>query len=342
MNPSDQMTAMRVKACCARLGKDPLLVQGAGGNVSWKEGNVLWVKASGTWLARAEQEEIFIPVDLAHVRTEIATGNFSVSPKVLGGSTLRPSIETLMHALLPHRIVVHLHVVELIANLVRERWGSNTVTLPEALMPAVVVEYFKPGAELARAIHDGLAKEPAANIIFLKNHGVVIGAEDTEQVDVLLTALIQSMKITPAVIAPPSASGRLPESANSNYIPLADVEVHQLALHPDLINRLSIDWGLYPDHVVFLGPKPFIFDSWEALSEHPASEPLPELVFIRDKGVFVDASFSLAKQLQLRCYFDVMVRQAPNEKLRSLSDDQIAELLDWDAEKYRMSLSVKS
>ena len=29
---------------CQSLGRDPLLVQGAGGNVSWKDGEVLWVK----------------------------------------------------------------------------------------------------------------------------------------------------------------------------------------------------------------------------------------------------------------------------------------------------------
>jgi rhamnose utilization protein RhaD (predicted bifunctional aldolase and dehydrogenase) len=35
----------------ARLGADPRLIQGAGGNTSIKTGNTLWVKASGKWLA---------------------------------------------------------------------------------------------------------------------------------------------------------------------------------------------------------------------------------------------------------------------------------------------------
>ncbi|MCX8956438.1 class II aldolase/adducin family protein [Erwinia psidii] len=342
MNQPCNMTASQVTACCARLGKDPLLVQGAGGNVSWKEGEVLWVKASGTWLARAEEEAVFIPVDLAHVRSEIAAGNFAVSPKVLGDSTLRPSIETLMHALMPHRIVVHLHVIELLANLVRERCDISAIALPEEVKPVVVVDYFKPGAELARAIHDGVANAPSASIIFLKNHGVVIGAEQIEQVDHLLTILIETMKTTPMAAAVTPDVAALPETAHGDYIPLADADVHRLARDPALVNRLSADWALYPDHVVFLGPKPFVFASWAALNDFAASEPLPELVFIRDQGVFVHPAFSLAKQLQLRCYFDVLVRQKPDEKLRTLSGEQIAELLNWDAEQYRMSLSVKS
>ncbi len=46
----------------ARVGKNILLVQGAGGNSSVKHGDVLWVKASGTWLADAEDKDIFVPV----------------------------------------------------------------------------------------------------------------------------------------------------------------------------------------------------------------------------------------------------------------------------------------
>ena len=43
----------------ARIGQDIDLVQGAGGNSSAKEGEVLWVKASGTWLAAARDQPIF-------------------------------------------------------------------------------------------------------------------------------------------------------------------------------------------------------------------------------------------------------------------------------------------
>jgi len=101
----------QVKVFCAQIGADPMLVQGAGGNVSWKDGDVLWVKASGTWLAHAESSDIFVPVKLAHLQDQLAKKNFSVSPKLYRASSLRPSIETLLHALLPHRVVAHLHPV---------------------------------------------------------------------------------------------------------------------------------------------------------------------------------------------------------------------------------------
>lgn len=53
----------------ARVGRNILLVQGAGGNSSVKEDDVLWVKASGTWLADAEDKDIFVPVALSAAAT---------------------------------------------------------------------------------------------------------------------------------------------------------------------------------------------------------------------------------------------------------------------------------
>jgi rhamnose utilization protein RhaD (predicted bifunctional aldolase and dehydrogenase) len=53
MNSTTNTLQASVINYCSTIGRDPLLVQGAGGNVSWKEGNTLWIKASGTWLADA-------------------------------------------------------------------------------------------------------------------------------------------------------------------------------------------------------------------------------------------------------------------------------------------------
>src|SRR5689334_9959425 len=54
-----------LKALSAELGADPLRTQAAGGNTSLKRDGVLWIKASGTWLAEALAKPIFVPVSLA-------------------------------------------------------------------------------------------------------------------------------------------------------------------------------------------------------------------------------------------------------------------------------------
>ena len=98
-------TKQEILTYCSAIGVDRDFIQGAGGNVSWKEEGVLWVKASGTWLADAESDDIFVPVDLSTYRREINNGNLSVTPPLINGEkSRRASIETLFHAIFPHQV----------------------------------------------------------------------------------------------------------------------------------------------------------------------------------------------------------------------------------------------
>ena len=76
------------------------------------------------------------------------------------------------------------------------------------------------------------------------------------------------------------------------------------------------------------------------LAANPEPSNWPELLYLRGTGVFMRAGVSRAKLVQLRCYYDVLTRQSPGSVLHSLALEQVADLLDWDAEKYRMSLSL--
>src|SRR5436309_6248671 len=108
-------------ALSAKIGRDPLLVQGSSGNTSIKLDRKMWIKASGRWLADAEQQEILVPVDLDEAAQAVEQGT-----EVLGtcpgasGIGLRASIETLMHAILPYQVAVHVHSVSAIAWAVRQ------------------------------------------------------------------------------------------------------------------------------------------------------------------------------------------------------------------------------
>ena len=61
---------------CHRLGKNKLLVQGGGGNVSWKTKSKLWIKASGTNLGSAKYKNIFTAVDLNQIKNAIKNKKF--------------------------------------------------------------------------------------------------------------------------------------------------------------------------------------------------------------------------------------------------------------------------
>jgi len=338
MNNHNDQTRAQVIQFCASIGKNPLLVQGAGGNVSWKDSGTLWIKASGTWLAEADQRNIFVPVNLHALQHAIQQRNFSVIPELIGTYELKPSIETLLHALMPQPIVIHLHAIEILAHLVRADCKKTLMTAQNDSLSCVLVAYHKPGQELAQAVYDALMQKQDARVVFLKNHGVVIGGSSIADVVATLNTLIAMLQ-TPVTAL--DHTRHIPVSRHPDYVPIQDPTLHELATHSALFDRLASDWALYPDHVVFLGPQAHTYTNWEQLETLFVANPhkKPELVFIRDHGAFVTRTFNIAKQAQLRCYYDVLTRQQTGTVLTSLHHNQIAALLDWDAEKYRMRLA---
>ena len=328
-------TALResVVGFSAKIGSDPLLTQGAGGNVSWKDGDTLWIKASGTWLADAAEKNIFVPVSLSEIVTSIEQGNFDVRPAALDGQALRPSIETTLHALMPHRIVVHVHAVEALAYLVRSSGIEQLRSRLGDSMRWTAVPYCKPGADLAKGVH--LALEGcSADAVFLQNHGVVLGGDTIVEIEALLATLSSKLKTPPL---PPAATAPVSEldAAGRVYHALPGASIQALALDPVRFDRLRADWALYPDHVVFLGAAAPCFDK---VGEIEGAASAPDMCIVSDLGVFATAEFSNAKRAQLLCYADVLARQQPNETLQSLDMAQVSELLGWDSERYRIGL----
>lgn len=322
---------------CSLIGKDPLLVQGAGGNISSKDGNAMWIKASGVSLAQANEEDIFLPVDLSLLKTALNKKNFTVKPHILAKTNLRPSIETLLHALMPQKIVVHLHAIEPLAYLVRK---NAFAALNEKMLKSnnwIYVEYKRPGAELAHAISRKLETKPNAELVFMKNHGIVIGANTLNGINIVLSDLLEKMTLSPVIKSnakPPFCDENL---KRVGYIPCQDGGVNQLAVKSELVTRLKFDWALYPDHLVFLGKNPAILDQKRSFTDIIKQNNRPKFIFALGRGVYQHKSVTSAHQAQIRCYFDVLSRQTEQIKLSVLSEYQIDEILNWDAEHYRQN-----
>lgn len=340
MSGASNCIEKQVKAFCAQIGADPLLVQGAGGNVSWKDGDVLWVKASGTWLVDAESKDIFVPVNLAHLQDALAKRDFSVKPEVNSNSGVRPSIETLLHALMPHKVIAHLHAVVILAHLVQVNARQRIKSLVADSVKWIYIDYFKPGADLARAVSEELANRPDADVVFMGNHGVVIGGRSVDEVFATLHTLTFKLKAQRLISVPEtSPATRQSDFFARGYIPCVDKEVGLLALKDELINRLRHEWALYPDHVVFLGAEPIILErNFKMLELDDKVLSKPPFIFAVGDGVYESSAATSAQKSQLRCYFDVVSRQDVKEELSILNALQVSELLDWDAEKFRKNM----
>lgn len=176
------------------FGSDPSMVLAGGGNTSCKIDDILYVKGSGTALATMTREG-FVKMDRKKL-SALADATLDKDPQtreaqfkdwVTGARCepekgQRPSVEALLHHLVPGRYVVHSHAT--IANaltcctagpsLAREIFGDDIVWVP----------YVDPGFILAQTLKQALEKYRAstgrerAKAILMANHGLIVPGDD--------------------------------------------------------------------------------------------------------------------------------------------------------------------
>ena len=340
METSHLLLRSEVVRLCSELGQDRLMVQGAGGNVSYKLDSELWVKASGTWLADAAKEDIFVAADIISLRAAIARDDFGAMPCLAVASQMRPSIETMLHALMPHRIVAHLHAIEALVHLIQPNCEALLSERLGDFCDWTLVDYHKPGAALAAAVAARLKDSGPISVVFLRNHGVVVGGDTTEEVRAvlaLLTKRLYSPSREMTMRYRQQAAQESPGALLGDYIPLKDEQLEALVFDEVSYSRLQQSWALYPDHVVFLGPYALTYESVAAWNAQPPTKNGPKYpVFVKGFGIFVPKMFNRAAHEQLRCYYDVVSRLPPAAQTVTLSTADVASLLEWDAEKYRI------
>ena len=165
------------------LGRDKSLVLHGGGNTSLKARpaaeEVLFVKGSGSDLARVDAAG-FVPLDLARTRElfervsphETGTAD-GIERCVIGTSTIRPSIETMLHAALPFKYVEHTHADSILAVANVENGEQVLGEIYGELAP--MVGYRDSGIELARACLEAFQRRGTARTIglILRFHGAV-------------------------------------------------------------------------------------------------------------------------------------------------------------------------
>lgn len=169
------------------LGRDPSLVLHGGGNTSVKirETNIvgepeeiLYVKGSG-WDLETIEAAGFAPVRMAHLLKLAQLPGMS-DPQMVNelkthttkSSAPTPSVETILHAILPHRYVDHTHADSVIAVTnapggearIREIYGDSVVIIP----------YIMPGFDLARSCAIEFRKKAHAGTrgMVLLKHGI--------------------------------------------------------------------------------------------------------------------------------------------------------------------------
>ena len=326
----------------AKIGADPLLVQGPGGNTSIKIGEVLWVKASGKSLKTATSEEIFIPINYEGVRQRLSEGELDPlngqTVSSMTSSTLRPSIETTLHAIMADPVVVHVHCVNTIAWSVAQK---AEMALSDFLRREkwAWIPYKRPGIPLAQEIL--MRKLESARILILGNHGLVITGEGPQEGEQLLKQVVKRLQLKPRLVHDRDATKLQDLCIGTAYCLPTNASWHSLGA--DVTNLSIVSGGsLYPDHVIFLGPGVAISKSGSLLRGDLRQQELPKLLLVPQLGMLVLKGLSPVEKDMIQCLVDVVSRVSASQKIRYLTQLEEKALLNWDAEQYRVFLNTRS
>jgi rhamnulose-1-phosphate aldolase/alcohol dehydrogenase len=177
------------------VGAEESLVLWGGGNNSVKSQStdllgapipVMYIKSSGSDM------KTIVPKEFPAVRLDyigpLRTRDGEMSDQemvdylarcLVDPSSRRPSIETLLHAFLPARAVLHTHADAILAltntrgreSTVRDCFGDSVITVP----------YLRPGFRLSRDVADAFASKPDAEGLVLMNHGLITWGETARE-----------------------------------------------------------------------------------------------------------------------------------------------------------------
>ncbi|AGB75015.1 MULTISPECIES: class II aldolase/adducin family protein [Rhizobium] len=337
----------RFLALSKEIGADILKTQGAGGNTSLKDGDMMWVKASGTWLAQAGDRDIMVPVRVTPLvealrqgdpRAEKAT-DFIVG--ALNTSGLRPSIETSFHAALTNRVVAHYHCVNAIAlSVLAQRDEILKTKLDAAGMKWATTPYRRPGTPLAREVDHVAADKP--DVLILYNHGIIVTGETVEEVSGRIEQVTAALEVPVRQVSQPDIKALQHIAEGSSYAPASDEASHQLALSPENI-RIATGGSMYPDHVIFLGTKIGLLEAGQLLQAYLESFDgteggAPKMIIVPGSGVLVSNALTPGGQVMVRCLAEVVSRIPDGADVVYLSQADEYELTNWEAEQYRQAL----
>jgi rhamnose utilization protein RhaD (predicted bifunctional aldolase and dehydrogenase)/NAD(P)-dependent dehydrogenase (short-subunit alcohol dehydrogenase family) len=318
------------------LGRDKSLVLHGGGNTSVKikeknlfgeEETILYVKGSG-WDLETIEPQGFSPVRLAHVLRLSELPSLSDPEMVnqlvthmLKASAPAPSIETILHGLMPQKFVDHTHADAVLSvtntkdgeKRIREIYGKRCVVIP----------YLMPGFDLAQFCAREFKKQGTSETIgmVLLNHGIFsfgdTAREAYERMIELVTLAEEYLESKEAwgvvhewasagkieLYAQPELRRKLSDLAGTPLIMRTVAENRTLAFarHPQ-VSTISQRGPATPDHVIRTKRTPMLgtdLDRYAAeykryFNEHAPKAKEPKTMLDPAPRVVLDPGFGLA------------------------------------------------
>jgi rhamnose utilization protein RhaD (predicted bifunctional aldolase and dehydrogenase)/NAD(P)-dependent dehydrogenase (short-subunit alcohol dehydrogenase family) len=185
------------------LGRDPRLVLHGGGNTSVKTSatdllgeptEVICIKGSGADLADIEPAGLpAVRLDRLHkLRSRVELSDEDMvrlqRENLLDPAAPNPSVETLLHAFLPHKFVDHTHATAILSLVDQPDGEALCAELYGAR--AGIVPYIMPGFSLAKVAADVFERAPAVEGLILHKHGIFTFGDTAREAYERMIALV--------------------------------------------------------------------------------------------------------------------------------------------------------
>lgn len=319
--------------------------QGGGGNTSVKneKNGIMLIKASGYKLKDISENTAFVAVDQKKIldfynNVDLKSGKDYEKESgevaknsviaVSGMPALRPSVEVGFHSILK-KYVVHTHSVY--ANLLTCCVKGEEIAeklYKDCDFGFIFLPYINPGFELTLAMKNGIenyykktGKYP--EVIFMKNHGLVVHGDYLERVKQINTAVNEIFR-THLKIEDNFREIKL-EEKDGGYV--SKTPIIAKFLEESELNKAFLDeYPLYPDQLVYLNN--MLVNS-------------PETIQVKGKEVFYKTDLKQATTLEetLSAYlFIIYTLRINNLPISKMNEKEVAFINNWEAEKYRRSV----
>ncbi len=199
------------------------------------------------------------------------------------------------------------------------------------------VKYAKPGNELYKKVGKGLKKKSTQiKIIFLQNHGIVIGGDTLKE-------CISKINYFEKIFHIKDKKIKYKTGIIEKYAKILNMQVpkykkiNSLATNNISYKVCSTKSGiLFPDQAVFLGNK------MECISEKDIpkfKKSNIKFLIIKNIGVLISQNSKIEIHEILLFLSKVLLKLKNPNNLKYLSKKDVSALINWDAEKYRLKLS---
>ena len=362
-------------------GSNPEYVLAGGGNTSYKDEDFLFVKASGISLGSI-QGDGFVKMERRALSAiwkkdypensdarEAAVLADMMASRCPGEESKRPSVETLLHDLLPFSYVIHTHPA-LVNGLCCSRDGEKAAR--ELFPNAAWIPLINPGYVLSKFVKEVIDKRPRVSniIILLQNHGIFVAADSIQEINEVYKTVMQTLN--QKIVKTPDFDNSVSTFGNSEIIKkqiLAAAEKN----HPDkpwLIkfernNQIAafvsdnaafkpVSSAYTPDHMVYSGSDPLFIDEvvlkdmsgFEAVFKDHAEKKgrIPKIIAVKELGIFGLEHSEKAVDNALELFGDTQKVAVYSESFGGpffMNDSMIHFINNCEVERYRSHIAVK-